>query len=106
MKTSSISASPCKFLSSGIERSWNLRVAAVTELESDELLADLDQFLNQPRYTYQHCWNVGDLLVIDNTGALHGRTAISEGGVRVLFSGQVNRSVDYDVEVYDRSYLF
>lgn len=73
------------------ERSWNLRVAGVTEPESAKLLAELDKFLTQPRYKYQHRWDIGDLLVIDNSGTLHGRTAISDTGVRVLFRGQVNR---------------
>lgn len=69
-------------------------MAGFTEPESDELLAELDKFLNRPRYTYQHHWEVGDLLIIDNNGALHGRTAISEDGVRVLFRGQVNRRTE------------
>lgn len=80
-----------------IERSWNLRVAGATEMESDKLLAELERFLTQSRYRYQHRWDVGDLLVIDNTGTLHGRTAISSSGVRVLFRGQVNRRTEVEV---------
>ena len=73
----------------GVERSWSLRVADVSAAESDAILAELNNFLMQSRYTYQHRWNVGDLVVIDNQRTLHGRTAISEDGVRVLFRGQV-----------------
>lgn len=69
-------------------------MAGITEPESNEQLAESDMFLNQPRYTYQHRWDVGDLLVIDNNGALHGCTAISEGSVRVLFHSQGNRRTE------------
>ncbi|KAJ5860528.1 uncharacterized protein N7529_007838 [Penicillium soppii] len=72
------------------ERSWKIRVKGVTEEESVALLDELYSWLYQERYLYQHPWQVGDLLIIDNYGTLHGRTAISESGVRGLFRGQVN----------------
>lgn len=59
---------------------------------SDAFLAELDAFLRAERYAYTHRWQVGDLLVIDNQRTLHGRTAISEGGTRVLFRGQLTLS--------------
>jgi (5R)-carbapenem-3-carboxylate synthase len=64
------------------EGSWNLRVKWLGEAESAALLDELDAFVYQKRYVYQHPWEVGDLLVLDNYGTLHGRTAISEGGVQ------------------------
>ena len=73
----------------GQERSWSLRVANVSPAQSDAILAELNAFFLQPRYTYQHRWKVGDLVIIDNHRTLHGRTAISENGIRVLFRGQV-----------------
>jgi alpha-ketoglutarate-dependent taurine dioxygenase len=39
--------------------------------ESDELLAELMDWVTQPRFTYRHEWSVGDLLIWDNTGVLH-----------------------------------
>ncbi|KAJ5496535.1 Carboxymethylproline synthase [Penicillium fimorum] len=72
------------------ERSWNIRVKDATEEQSVALLDELYSWLYQERYLYQHPWQVGDMLIIDNYGTLHGRTAISEGGVRCLFRGQVN----------------
>ncbi|KAJ5312431.1 hypothetical protein PENANT_c027G06653 [Penicillium antarcticum] len=72
------------------ERSWNIRVKGATDEESVALLDELYAFLYQKRYLYQHPWQVGDLLIIDNYGTLHGRTAISEDGKRCLFRGQVN----------------
>lgn len=73
-----------------VDRSWNLRVKGRAKAESAALLDELDTFLYQKRYLYQHLWRVGDLLIIDNYGTLHGRTAISGNGARCLFRGQVN----------------
>jgi carboxymethylproline synthase len=73
------------------DKSWNIRVKGWGEAKSTALLGELDQYLYQERYLYQHPWQVGDLLIIDNFGTLHGRTAISERGVRCLYRGQVNR---------------
>jgi (5R)-carbapenem-3-carboxylate synthase len=56
---------------------------------SDRFFQELDAFLRLERYTYTHRWQVGDLLIIDNQRTLHGRTAISAGGVRLLFRGQL-----------------
>jgi (5R)-carbapenem-3-carboxylate synthase len=69
--------------------SWDIRVKGMPRDESDRFFAELDAFLRSERYAYQHRWEVGDLLVIDNQRVLHGRTAISEGGTRVLFRGQL-----------------
>ncbi len=70
-------------------RGWQVRVPGLSEQDSDAFFADLEEYLSGPRYTYQHRWTEGDLLVIDNQRTLHGRTAIGEGGVRVLFRGQI-----------------
>jgi alpha-ketoglutarate-dependent taurine dioxygenase len=70
-------------------RGWQVRVPEFAPEESDAYLAELNAYLTGPRYTYQHRWTEGDLLVIDNQRTLHGRTAIGEGGVRVLFRGQI-----------------
>lgn len=39
--------------------------------ESRALLARLRDWATQPRYVYRHEWQVGDLLVWDNTGTMH-----------------------------------
>ncbi|MFH8409098.1 TauD/TfdA family dioxygenase [Streptomyces sp. NPDC018019] len=70
-------------------RGWRVRVPGLAPHESDRFLAELDAYLRGPRFTYQHRWTVGDLLVIDNQRTLHGRTAIGAGGTRVLFRGQI-----------------
>ncbi|OBK13372.1 TauD/TfdA dioxygenase family protein [Mycobacterium asiaticum] len=39
--------------------------------ESRALLARLRDWATQPRYVYRHEWQVGDLLMWDNTGTMH-----------------------------------
>ncbi|MFD3534772.1 TauD/TfdA family dioxygenase [Streptomyces sp. NPDC058664] len=74
------------------QRSWEIRVKGMEPAASEEFFQELDAFLRSERYAYTHRWRVGDLLVIDNQRTLHGRTAISEGGTRVLFRGQLTLS--------------
>ena len=68
---------------------WQVRVKGAAEAASAAFFARLGEYLHQPRYLYQHRWNVGDLLVIDNRRTLHGRTAIGPDGVRMLLRGQL-----------------
>ncbi|MFE9399442.1 TauD/TfdA dioxygenase family protein [Streptomyces flavidovirens] len=70
-------------------RSWSVRVPGMTAEESRSFLAELDGFLRSPRYTYQHRWQSGDLLLINNQRTMHGRTPISPDGIRLLWRGQV-----------------
>ncbi|MDO1486850.1 Taurine catabolism dioxygenase TauD, TfdA family [Rhodococcus rhodochrous] len=74
------------------QRSWEIRVKGMDQERSDRFFEELDTFLRSERYTYIHSWQVADLLIIDNQRTLHGRTAISEGGTRVLFRGQLTLS--------------
>jgi alpha-ketoglutarate-dependent taurine dioxygenase len=39
--------------------------------ESRALLAHLRDWATQPQYVYRHQWQVGDLLIWDNTGTMH-----------------------------------
>ncbi|MFE9042222.1 TauD/TfdA family dioxygenase [Streptomyces sp. NPDC012421] len=74
------------------QRSWEIRVKGMDPAGSERFFAELDAFLRSERYAYTHRWRVGDLLIIDNQRTLHGRTAIGEGGTRVLFRGQLTLS--------------
>ncbi|MFE0642944.1 TauD/TfdA dioxygenase family protein [Streptomyces sp. NPDC058877] len=74
------------------QRSWEIRVKGMPQVDSDRFFEALDGFLRSERYAYTHRWRVGDLLIIDNQRTLHGRTAIGEGGTRVLFRGQLTLS--------------
>ncbi len=46
-------------------------VVGLPPAESDALIAELMDWITQPRFTYTHEWTVGDLLIWDNTGVLH-----------------------------------
>ncbi|BCJ61426.1 TauD/TfdA dioxygenase family protein [Micromonospora endophytica] len=78
----------------GVPRGWQVRVKGADEEDSARFFARLGEFLHRPRYLYQHSWQVGDLMVIDNQRTLHGRTAISDDGERLLFRGQVTLAAD------------
>jgi alpha-ketoglutarate-dependent taurine dioxygenase len=71
--------------------SWSVRVPGVSAEESEQLLQELSDHLNQPQYLYQHRWQVGDLLVIDNQRTLHGRRGLG-GSERLLLRGQATLS--------------
>ncbi|MEV8309655.1 TauD/TfdA family dioxygenase [Streptomyces flavidovirens] len=68
---------------------FSKRVPGMTAEESRSFLAELDGFLRSPRCTYQHRWQSGDLLLINNQRTMHGRTPISPDGIRLLWRGQV-----------------
>lgn len=39
--------------------------------ESRDLLLRLQDWATRPRFVYQHKWSMGDLVIWDNTGAMH-----------------------------------
>ncbi len=48
-----------------------VRVLGMDVAESDALLARLMEWSLRPQYVYRHKWQMGDLLVWDNTGTMH-----------------------------------
>lgn len=46
-------------------------VVGMSQAEGRALLARLLEWTAQPAFTYRHHWRVGDLVIWDNTGALH-----------------------------------
>ncbi|BAY22927.1 taurine catabolism dioxygenase TauD/TfdA [Calothrix sp. NIES-2100] len=49
-----------------------------------ELIAQLRQHLNQPRFYYQHKWAIGDIVYWDNQATLHHRQPFDPNERRVL----------------------
>ena len=47
------------------------RILGMDEKESDALIERLMKWSEQPDYTYRHEWRLGDLVIWDNTGAMH-----------------------------------
>jgi alpha-ketoglutarate-dependent taurine dioxygenase len=46
-------------------------IEGMDRAEGEALLAELLDWTTQPRFVYRHEWDVGDLVVWDNTGVLH-----------------------------------
>ena len=52
--------------------------------EGSELIAQLREHLNQPKFYYEHKWSVGDIVYWDNQSTLHRRIAFDPSERRVL----------------------
>ncbi|MDE2405592.1 MAG: TauD/TfdA family dioxygenase [Sphingomonadales bacterium] len=59
-------------------------VVGMDRAESDALLAELMDWVTQPRFTWRHEWTVGDLLIWDNTGVLHRALPYPIGSGRMM----------------------
>ena len=46
-------------------------IEGIHPIESHDLLQDLMRHATQDKYVYQHKWQLGDLVIWDNTGAMH-----------------------------------
>jgi alpha-ketoglutarate-dependent taurine dioxygenase len=53
-------------------------------LESLELLVRLRDWATQPQFVYRHDWTLGDMVLWDNTGALHRAVPYAEDSGRLL----------------------
>jgi len=54
---------------------YSVRINELSAGRSDEVLAFLFEHQLQPKYRYQHRWNVGDVLMWDNIGTIHNAVA-------------------------------
>lgn len=59
-------------------------IVGMDRAESDALLEDLFQVLEDPTHTYEHVWTAGDLVMWDNMCTLHARTWFDPAQSRVL----------------------
>jgi taurine dioxygenase len=59
-------------------------VVGIDPEEGSELIAQLREHLNQPKFYYEHKWSVGDIVYWDNQSTLHRRTAFDPSERRVL----------------------
>lgn len=57
--------------------------------DSEALLDELWAHATQPRFIYEHTWQVGDVVVWDNRATLHKRDAFDSNARRVLYAAQV-----------------
>lgn len=59
-------------------------VVGMSPEESRALLARLRDWATQPQYVYRHRWQVGDLLIWDNTGTMHRALPYPEDSGRLM----------------------
>ncbi|KAG7127004.1 Isocyanide synthase xanB like protein [Verticillium longisporum] len=63
----------------------DVAIEGVSAEESAEICAALDALLRDRRNTLWHSWENGDLLVSDNTMAMHTRSDFKSGAPRELW---------------------
>ncbi len=59
-------------------------IEGMPQQESDDLLGMLFDHMEQPRFTYEHVWKTGDVLMWDNRCTLHARTDFDPSETRLL----------------------
>ena len=60
------------------------RVMGMDKAESDALIARLIAHAEQPQFVYRHQWQMGDVVMWDNTGTMHRVQPFEEGSRRYL----------------------
>jgi taurine dioxygenase len=63
---------------------------------SEALLDELWAHASQPRFSYEHHWAVGDVVVWDNRATLHRRDEFDSSSRRVLYAAQVEGHKPYE----------
>lgn len=64
--------------------------------DSEALLNELWAHATQPRFSYEHEWAVGDVVVWDNRATLHRRDPFESESRRVLYAAQVEGHRPYE----------
>ena len=59
-------------------------IHGLSEQESDETLQKLFEHSEKPEFTYEHFWQVGDLVMWDNRCSMHARTDFDPGERRMM----------------------
>jgi len=59
-------------------------VVGMSARESTELLVRLREWATQPQFSYSHKWQVGDMVMWDNTGTMHRATPYDPTSGRML----------------------
>jgi alpha-ketoglutarate-dependent taurine dioxygenase len=59
-------------------------IEGMPEQEGRALLARLEAWATQPQFVYRHTWNLGDLLIWDNTGTMHRVTPYALDSGRMM----------------------
>jgi taurine dioxygenase len=70
-------------------RRRNAYLVGLTLAESEALLDELWDFVNQPEFAWEHVWRAGDLVMWDNRCTMHRRDAFDPGSRRIMHRTQV-----------------
>jgi taurine dioxygenase len=70
-------------------RRRNAYLVGLELAESEALLDELWEFVNEPRFAWEHAWRVGDLVMWDNRCTMHRRDAFDAKSRRIMHRTQV-----------------
>ncbi len=59
-------------------------IEGLPEPEGKALLDELEAWATQPKFVYSHEWDVGDVIIWDNTGVMHRVVPFEEGSPRMM----------------------
>jgi taurine dioxygenase len=70
-------------------RRRNAYLVGLELAESEALLDELWEFVNEPQFAWEHAWRVGDLVMWDNRCTMHRRDAFDPKSRRIMHRTQV-----------------
>ena len=71
-------------------QTFSQKVEGVSEEESDRFIEEMNDLIYSEKYCYEHSWQPGDMIVIDNYLTLHGRNPMTEASsARELWRVQI-----------------
>ena len=73
-------------------RRRNASVEGLARAESEALLDEVWGHVTQPRFTYEHVWKLGDLVMWDNRSTMHRRDPFDGTARRVMHRTQIKGS--------------
>ena len=66
--------------------------------EGEALLQRLMDFATQPQFVYRHQWQLGDIVMWDNTGTMHKALPYAQDSGRLLHRTTVLGEEPFDTE--------
>jgi taurine dioxygenase len=73
-------------------RRRNAYLVGLELAESEALLNQLSQFVEQPEFSWEHVWRVGDLVMWDNRCTMHRRDPFDDSARRIMHRTQIKGS--------------
>ena len=67
-----------------VNRLMTAKIEGLEREESDDILEQLFEIAEDPKYFYEHEWMIGDLIMWDNYASIHARTDFPRDQKRLL----------------------